>query len=193
MHARAIFLLASAVLPIIAAPMPTSNISPIPTAERRDDSSVSNFFRDLLRRVPVTEALPTKASYVVVDESKRDLDGQEEEEEDIVKRRIGFPKGGSSKRAIGFPGGGSDKRRIGFPKGGSSKRGIGFPAGGSDKRGIGFPAGGSDKRRIGFPKGGSSKRSIGFPAGGSDKRRIGFPKGGSRRRDVADDVDESSR
>jgi len=166
MHARAIFLIAAAVLPAIAAPMPTSNISPIPTVERRDYSSVSTFFLGLLRREPVAEAVSTEASYVVVDESEGDLD---DAEEDLDERALGFPKGGSSKRPIGFPKGGSSKRAIGFPKGGSSKRAIGFP------------------------KGGSSKRAIGFPKGGSSRRAIGFPKGGSSKRDVAESVDEASR
>ncbi|KAF7673854.1 hypothetical protein GT037_008469, partial [Alternaria burnsii] len=59
MHVRAIILAAAMMLPAIAAPVPapapTSNISPIPVVERRNDFSIANLFRDLLKREATIE------------------------------------------------------------------------------------------------------------------------------------------
>ncbi|RYN35363.1 hypothetical protein AA0119_g1158 [Alternaria tenuissima] len=80
MHASTILLFASVALPILAVPVPTSNISPIPDVERRSDSHKSSWVIDFSRRAPAIDSVSPRASYDVVQ---------------MVRRYIGFPEGGS--------------------------------------------------------------------------------------------------
>ncbi|CAN9107503.1 unnamed protein product [Alternaria alternata] len=79
MHASAILLFASVALPILAAPVSTSNISPIPDVERRHDSYKSTWVIDFSKRAPEIGSASPRASYDIIER---------------IKRQIGFPGGG---------------------------------------------------------------------------------------------------
>ncbi|KAF5853242.1 hypothetical protein GGP41_001798 [Bipolaris sorokiniana] len=108
MHVRNLFLFGSLAMPIIAMPTSASNVVPresVPIEQR--GFSVVRVYRDLLKRVPLTEAIPKAASWDEV--VKKDLEER--------GRPIKGAGGGPSKRDLeerGRPikgaGGGPSKR-----------------------------------------------------------------------------------
>ncbi|RMZ74651.1 hypothetical protein GMOD_00003718 [Pyrenophora seminiperda CCB06] len=79
-----IFLMATLVLPIFAAPVPTSQDISVKDAniERSDSFSLSHLLRNTIQRNTVIEAIPSKTP--IAAESKREEDVVEDEVEDSV-------------------------------------------------------------------------------------------------------------
>jgi hypothetical protein len=147
MYGRTLFLFASCVLPIIAAPLPLENVSDnyvilsmllcliseqvenraVSSPERRSTNSLSNLLPAILKRVPTIEAIPdmviARGHGAAAGGSRRDIDAR--------GGRTGA--GGGTKRDIDARGG-----RTGA--GGGTKRDI-------DARGGRTGAGGGTKTR----------------------------------------------
>ncbi|KAF1845118.1 uncharacterized protein K460DRAFT_405392 [Cucurbitaria berberidis CBS 394.84] len=115
MHGRTILLVASLVLPLIAAPLPWHESSSL-NAEinRRDEVSLAEELPDVLKRNPIIEALPVEARPDIVIEGKREeslTNVKEEVDEDDVdigdkiadhtsEKRVIRPTDGWHKRVI---------------------------------------------------------------------------------------------
>ncbi|OAL53942.1 hypothetical protein IQ07DRAFT_640960 [Pyrenochaeta sp. DS3sAY3a] len=147
MHGRTILLLASLVVPMLAAPTPLVEVVPRDEAVMKRDTgfSLAHVFRDILRREPLPTPSPASLDALVeprsIELDDDDVDDEEEtsvdavdateEDSDIESRGLG--RGGQgSKRGSSRGGKGSVKR--GSSRGGQgSKRGSSRGGKGSKK------------------------------------------------------------
>ncbi|KAF1944985.1 hypothetical protein EJ02DRAFT_509707 [Clathrospora elynae] len=170
MHGRSIFLVASLLLPIIASPAPVNHVTPRENSaiERRNNFSMAQLYRDLLKRAPLIEALPEEALYDVIHESKRSVseeteDGDDDDDEFEAsseipdRRRVKAAGGGPGKRRVKAAGGGPGKRRVKAAGGGPGKIRVKAAGGGPGKRRVKAAGGGPGKRRIKAAGGGPGR------------------------------------
>ncbi|XP_014552548.1 hypothetical protein COCVIDRAFT_19385 [Bipolaris victoriae FI3] len=149
MHVRNLFLFGSLAMPIVAMPTPASNVV------LRDDVAVeqrgpliARLYRDLFKREPLVEAIPSETSlYEAVEVEARDededgielldetLDDTSSEDIPVSLDERAYKKkpGGASKRAYKKKPGGASKRAYKKKPGGASKRAYKKKPGGASK------------------------------------------------------------
>ncbi|CAN9102384.1 unnamed protein product [Alternaria alternata] len=177
MHKPTIILIASFLLPILAAPVPVDQLVHRETSivEPRRNNPVIGLASDVLKRWSKADPAPLSVVYDSDEESKRDVVEQEEadtEEDDDDVEELEIESELLEDRGILRRPGGNPKRGLVRVPGGSGKRGLLRKPGGNGKRGIIKGPGGGSKRGLIRKPSGSTRRGDVQEESSSDKRSL---------------------